>query len=122
MKQLIFIFLLATSSLFSQTDATKKVVAPVSKTNQELLQGTWTSAEKKDALNYQFKETTFFILKGDSVLFTCNNYILTKKSLDTNCPGKEKLVFRIKSVSDSTLFMKSMSSDYWHKYVKVVQK
>ena len=74
MKQLIFIFLLATSSLFSQTDATKKVVAPVSKTNQELLQGTWTSAEKKDALNYQFKETTFFILKGDSVLFRAQCY------------------------------------------------
>ena len=123
MKQLIFIFLLATQSLFSQTDTAKKVaVKPAPKTTQELLQGVWTSAESPGLLNYEFSGTKFLIMKGDSILFNCNDFELKKKALDTHCPGKEKLIFKIKSVSDSTLFMKSMSSDYYHKYIRVAKK
>ena len=114
-KKLIFLFLLASQSLFSQTKDTKK-------TTKEMLQGTWASAENNGVMKYEFRGDDFYIIKGDSVLFTCTNYDLQKKNLDTHCPGKEKLVFKIQSVSDSTLFMKSKNSDYYHKYMRVVKK
>ncbi len=113
MKKILLLFLLVSQGLFAQTKTEK------SKTiSKEMLQGTWISAENKGELQYEFKGDNLFITQGDSIVFTCNNYELMKKAVDTHCPGKEKLIFKIKSISDSTLYMKSMSSDYFHKYVK----
>ena len=114
-KKLIFLFLLASPGLFSQTNNSKK-------TTKELLQGTWTAADNIGVLKYEFREDQFYIKKGDSVIFTCNNYELKNKNLDTHCPGNEKLIFKIKAITDSTLYMKSQSSDYYHKYVRVEKK
>ena len=117
MKKLLLLFLLVSQGLFSQTQTEK------SKTiSKQMLQGKWISAESKGALQYEFKGDNLLITQGDSVLFTCNNFELMKKAIDTHCPGKEELIFKIKSISDSTLYMKSMSSDYYHKYVKAVKK
>jgi hypothetical protein len=102
-------------SLFSQTKDPKKPM-------KEMLLGTWVSAESNGVLKYKFLDDKFYIIKGDSIQFTCNDYELKNKSLDTHCPGKEKLVFKIKTVTDSTLFMKSMNSDYYHKYTRVAAK
>ena len=113
--KLTFIFIFVCQALFSQTKSNKII-------SKEKLQGTWIAAENNLNLKFEFKGDNFLIFKSDSLIFECRNFELNKKTLDTNCPGKEKLIFKIKAMTDSTLYMKSMSTDYYHKYVKIAKK
>ena len=113
--KLTFIFVFACQTLFSQTKNNKII-------SKEKLQGTWISAENNLNLKFEFKGDSFLIFNKDSLIIECSNYQLNKKTLDTNCPGKEKLIFKIKAMTDSTLYIKSMSTDYYHKYVKIAKK
>ncbi len=114
-QKLVFVLLVASNSLYAQKTKLKVV-------SKELLQGTWASAENNGALKYEFNGSKFSIFERDSVLYECNDFQLKDKTLDTNCKAEEKLIFKIRSVNDSILYMKASSTDYYHKYTKVVKK
>ncbi len=103
-----FVFLLNTTTLFSQTTPQKSI--------KESIQGTWKMQDPAGDYEERFEGDQFYLLEKGVVIFQ-STYEIKGNKIDTHS-GKEKLIFKIKSTTDTSLIMKANNEEY-HNYVKV---
>lgn len=83
-----------------------------------MLQGTWGNWNSN--LTMKFERDTVYVTLVDSVI--CKSvYTVKGRRIDTNCRGKEALVFKFKHLKDSTMSLRKDNGyfdNYYRTYVK----